>query len=294
MHTDNRLIFDVGMHNGDDTAFYLHRGFRVVAIEADPALAEQGRRRFAREIEEGRLTLLNVGIAPQEGTATFWLCEGRSEWNSFDRACASRQGHACRPIEVPCRRFASILREHGAPHYIKIDIETHDRHCLADLRGEELPKYISIELTAMAELIKLQSLGYDAFKLVLQGHHAAVKDETLTLRAWVAKLVRAVPQLAWIARKLSSLAGKLSRASSRLFRGISGASQNNEREWVFPFGSSGPFGEEAPGEWIGFDEAAFRWLALQRIYPGEVWCDVHAVATRSAEQGVAASTLKAA
>ena len=28
------LIYDVGMHNGDDTAYYLHRGFRVIAVEA--------------------------------------------------------------------------------------------------------------------------------------------------------------------------------------------------------------------------------------------------------------------
>ncbi len=30
------LIFDVGMNNGDDTDFDLAKGFRVVAIEANP------------------------------------------------------------------------------------------------------------------------------------------------------------------------------------------------------------------------------------------------------------------
>ena len=37
------LIYDVGMHNGSDTAYYLHKGFRVLAIEANPVLAKQGR-----------------------------------------------------------------------------------------------------------------------------------------------------------------------------------------------------------------------------------------------------------
>ena len=32
-HAD--LIYDVGMHRGEDTAFYLRKGFRVVAVEAD-------------------------------------------------------------------------------------------------------------------------------------------------------------------------------------------------------------------------------------------------------------------
>jgi putative ABC transport system substrate-binding protein len=35
---DPQLIYDVGMNNGDDTAYYLRRGFRVLAIEANPDL----------------------------------------------------------------------------------------------------------------------------------------------------------------------------------------------------------------------------------------------------------------
>ena len=37
------LIYDVGMNNGDDTAYYLSLGFRTVAIEADPELVEQAK-----------------------------------------------------------------------------------------------------------------------------------------------------------------------------------------------------------------------------------------------------------
>jgi hypothetical protein len=40
-HAD--LICDVGFHRGEDTAFYLKKGFRVVAFEAHPRLAENGR-----------------------------------------------------------------------------------------------------------------------------------------------------------------------------------------------------------------------------------------------------------
>ena len=49
-------MYDVGMHNGNDAAFYLHQGYRVVAIEADPVFVEQAKWRFAQEIREGRLT----------------------------------------------------------------------------------------------------------------------------------------------------------------------------------------------------------------------------------------------
>jgi hypothetical protein len=37
LHPD--LIFDVGFHRGEDTDFYLKKGFRVVAVEATGAEA---------------------------------------------------------------------------------------------------------------------------------------------------------------------------------------------------------------------------------------------------------------
>jgi hypothetical protein len=40
------LIYDVGMHNGDDSAFNLRQGFKVVAVEADPQFSERARQTF--------------------------------------------------------------------------------------------------------------------------------------------------------------------------------------------------------------------------------------------------------
>lgn len=34
----NGYVLDLGMHVGDDTAYYLRRGFNVVAVEANPEL----------------------------------------------------------------------------------------------------------------------------------------------------------------------------------------------------------------------------------------------------------------
>src|SRR5215831_9510764 len=103
------LIYDVGANNGDDTAYYLSRGFHVVAVEADPTLIEQARERFPDEIRRGRLELVNVAVGPQEEVARFWICEGKSEWNSFDRRIASREGRQCHPINVQCRPFRDLL-----------------------------------------------------------------------------------------------------------------------------------------------------------------------------------------
>ena len=37
------LIYDVGMHKGEDTEFYLSKGFKVVGFEADPDLTQYNR-----------------------------------------------------------------------------------------------------------------------------------------------------------------------------------------------------------------------------------------------------------
>lgn len=51
------LVFDVGLHNGSDTAYYLHRGYDVVAVEANPRFCALAERRFAPEIAAGRLEI---------------------------------------------------------------------------------------------------------------------------------------------------------------------------------------------------------------------------------------------
>jgi FkbM family methyltransferase len=44
--TEKTLIYDVGAHKGEDTKFYLAKGFSVVAIEASPELCDQLQHKF--------------------------------------------------------------------------------------------------------------------------------------------------------------------------------------------------------------------------------------------------------
>ena len=40
-------------------------------------------------------------------------------------------------------RFSQVLAEYGVPHYCKIDIEGHDRLCLADIDPADKPQSTS-------------------------------------------------------------------------------------------------------------------------------------------------------
>ena len=57
------LIYDVGAHQGEDTDFYLRKGFRVVAVEADPVLAARLRENFATAIDCGQLVVVEAAVA---------------------------------------------------------------------------------------------------------------------------------------------------------------------------------------------------------------------------------------
>src|SRR5213593_4023745 len=107
------LIFDIGVNNGDDTAHYLRRGFRVVGVEANPEMVANCERRFQAEIRAGRLVLLNAALAAEEGVVSFFVSEGhRGMWSSLDPALATRGNLAARQIAVEARSMRDLLQEY--------------------------------------------------------------------------------------------------------------------------------------------------------------------------------------
>ena len=277
------LIYDVGMNDGDDTAYYLHEGYRVVAVEVDPTLIEQARERFAGPIRQRRLELVQAAIGPRRETAPFWICEGKSVWNSFDRQMASREGHTCYAIEVECRQFRDLLEQYGVPFYLKVDIEGHDAYCVADLDQRDLPKYVSLEMGRQPEpLFMLRDLGYSRFKLITQNDHSQLAIDPFSVNQRMKQRLQPYPSLYRLGRRVAGLRRRLSSSSTLpRSKGING------NHWTFALGSSGPFGEDTAGSWQTFDEVAFTWLTYQlgRSCYGppnvNVWHDLHAVRAES-------------
>src|SRR5262245_59116807 len=115
------LIYDLGLHVGCDTDFYLQKGFRVVAVEANPRLAEAARQTFAPAVASGQLLILNVAIHDHEATTTLYLNDHKDDWSTvvpeLMQVKASVYSSAFKPIEVPCTRFESIVADHGMPYY---------------------------------------------------------------------------------------------------------------------------------------------------------------------------------
>ena len=250
------LIYDLGVENGDDSAYYLHAGFRVVGVEASPVAAERLRARFTDEIRSGRYVLLNVGIADAAGEAPFWVCDGHPPWSSFDRDIASRGGARHHAEIVETRPFCSILEEFGTATYCKIDIEGNDNQCMRDFTRDTKPDYVSVEVIDGAEQLRLlRNNGYSAFKVISQRSFRQQSATELRVRCALSPILR---------RGLSAVGGHLLRYQP-------------DSSWRFRGGSSGPFGEQTEGPWRTFDEALETCRLIERIGPHAYdWHDIHA------------------
>ena len=161
-------ILDIGANNGDDTAFYLAKGFKVVAVEANPTLCVDIAERFAAELQSKQLTLLNVGLTDERGTMTFYINTAHSEWSSFDPAIASR-GHPVREVVVKTITTEDIFAAYGVPYFAKIDIEGYDHIPVLAIAGHSVrPKYVSFENGEANLFEALAKAGYDRFQIVNQ------------------------------------------------------------------------------------------------------------------------------
>jgi FkbM family methyltransferase len=175
------LIFDLGLHQGEDTGFYLAKGFRVVAFEADPELVKNCQEIFAAELQSGQLTIVEGAIvenAAEESTVTFYKNSTVTVWGTVNPSWKERNersGWGSEEITVATVDFGDCIKRFGVPYYVKIDIEGADMLSLGKFAEfEPKPDYISIESSKTSldeiatELGLLESMGYDNFKAVQQ------------------------------------------------------------------------------------------------------------------------------
>lgn len=50
---EKKVIFDLGSHKGEDSDFYLKKGFRVVAVDASDELSEKISQKFSEYLKRG-------------------------------------------------------------------------------------------------------------------------------------------------------------------------------------------------------------------------------------------------
>lgn len=236
------LVIDLGMNNGDDTEYYLKKGCRVVAVEANPMLCSRAEDRFQSALISGKLRILNVAIWSGYEKKPFFINLNNDHWSSLDKGWAGRESSACTEVLTDCVPLDYVFSQFGVPLYLKIDVEGADEVVIAQLKDQDrLPYYVSLEDCRFGYqyMSTLAGLGYEGFKLLDQSQVDQIHDQTIDHR--------------------------------------------------FKAGSSGPFGEGLPGEWLAhhaMEEQYSREVRDRennRMAPRTRWWDIHC-------RGPAAST----
>jgi len=243
--SDRRLIYDIGMYNASDTAFYLNKGFRVIAVEANPTYVEQASARFREEIAAGLLTIYGVALTETVGYADLYVHE-HDDWTRLDKDLAGRAPAFAegkfRKIIVPSRPFSEIYARHDIPYYVKLDIEGSELPPIRDiLASGRHPEYISFEMNLRLRTILdlCMAHGYEWFNIVPQ---EAKSDFQLPN-----------PPL-----------------------------EGNYVAIRFDGHMTGPFGREVPGDWLTRDQLDAQIAALEAAFArGDEdvkyeWHDIHA------------------
>ena len=115
------LVMDIGVSEGNDTAYYLAKGFRVIAVEADPAACQALRVRFQADIERNALLLLNFAASDTFGSSldifVHKVHQGISGVTKRAELTDDYIRHSIVTID-----WRTLLQA-GMPRYVKIDIE---------------------------------------------------------------------------------------------------------------------------------------------------------------------------
>jgi FkbM family methyltransferase len=162
-----KVIYDFGSNNGDDLPYYLLKADLVVAVEANPTLCNLIANRFQDQIKAGHLVLENCVLSAEEKSepVDFFIHKIDHVRSQFPRPDCPDDFDR---VTLKSKSVIEIIRQHGMPWYIKIDIEHYDQIILRELFVSNIfPPYISSESHSIEVFSLMVALGkYNAFKLV--------------------------------------------------------------------------------------------------------------------------------
>jgi FkbM family methyltransferase len=167
------LVFDVGANIGDHVALFRSMGFRVVAVEPQPALVAALSERYASDSD---VVVVARALSDSPGTGALQLNSSHviaSMSHEFRDAThrSGRFGAAewTEVIEVETTTLDELIAAHGRPALCKIDVEGFERVVLDGLSqplSAVVFEYTGEVISTAADCVeRLGELGFRSFAL---------------------------------------------------------------------------------------------------------------------------------
>lgn len=179
------LVIDMGMGLGADTRYYLAQGFRVLAVEANPAAIAKAMTDpwIVTFWESRQLDVLHAAaVGPGKATEAmpFYAFADRPEQSRSVQVIETSHSE---PISVPAVECVDLLRKFGPAVYMKIDIEEQTVECIDSMYRAldtakglsamwQPPRFLSFEIEDTGQIPfifwRLKDLGYVSYKVCRQ------------------------------------------------------------------------------------------------------------------------------
>ncbi len=170
------LVFDIGSHVGDRIASFRRLDCRVLAAEPQPALARVLTLLYGWRRD---VTILQAAVGAAEGTLDLHLNLANPTVATGSEAFIGAAGNAegwrqerwTKRVTVPQTTLDALIRIHGKPAFVKIDVEGFEADVLAGL--SQPVAALSFEFTiiqrdvALAALDRCAALGRYHFNAAL-------------------------------------------------------------------------------------------------------------------------------
>ncbi|HEY4773293.1 MAG TPA: FkbM family methyltransferase [Xanthobacteraceae bacterium] len=194
------LVFDIGAHVGDRVGVFRRLGARVVAVEPQPMLVRTLRLIYGRDAE---VAIEPAAVGRHEGSLALRLNLANPTVSTASEAFVRAAAHApgwrgqrwTKSLTVPLTTLDALIARHGAPAFVKIDVEGFEAEALAGLSAA-LPA-LSFEFTtlaravALAALARCAALGFTRFDAALGESQVLVHGRWIdagAMAAWLAAL----------------------------------------------------------------------------------------------------------
>ena len=207
------LIIDLGANIGANIPYYLMKSKKVVAVEANPVLADLIKKNFKHEILSERLVVENVAVTVESsGLVQFYTHKSN---HVLSQILAPENDNDFEVCDVAAVNIIELLNtyvsnDENFRYYCKIDLENYDHVILRSMFDNNyFPTYISVESHSVEVLSQLvEAQVYSSFNVV-EGSHVEKKYK-----------------------------------KSRIF------TNEGEKFYRFPRHSAGPFGSDIDRAWL--------------------------------------------